>query len=165
MQFRIDDWLVHPQHGVGRVVRKAVKQVGDGHGREYYEIAISAGTVWVPVEGTASGLRRLTSKADLGRYRGLLSGRPNPLASDSRECKVAVAERMRDSSLQARCEVLRDLAAHGWEKPLNETIGALLRGVRQALVAEWAAAEGLSQDDAFLEVDTLLAKGKKAFGH
>jgi RNA polymerase-interacting CarD/CdnL/TRCF family regulator len=144
------------------VVRKSKREFG-GPSREYYEIAIPTGTVWVPVEGTPSGLRKLTEKGDLGRYRGLLSGRPKALASDNKERKNALLERMKDSSMQARCEVLRDLAALGWDKPLNESISSLWRTVRQLLGAEWAAADGLTFDDALLEVDALLAKGKKAY--
>ena len=128
MRFRANECLVHPQHGVGRVVKLEMRQFGPGVRQEYSEIAIPTGPVWVPFDGPASGLRRLTAKGDLGRYRGVLRGRPTPLAADHKQRQIALVERLRESSFQARCEVVRDLTAHGWGKPLNESGGNILMG-------------------------------------
>ncbi len=161
MEYRVNDLVVHPQHGVGRVVKLETRQFGPGTKQRYYEISIPTGTIWVPVEGPPNGLRRLTSKGELGRYRGLLRSRPTPLASDHRQRQLALVERLRESSLQARCEVVRDLTAHSWNKPLNESSGTLLRNARQVLCAEWAAAEGLSLAEAAHEIEALLVEGRK----
>lgn len=161
MGYRVDDWVVHPQHGVGRVVKLEVRQFGPGTKQRYYEISIPTGTIWVPVDGPPNALRRLTSKGELGRYRGLLRSRPTALASDHRQRQLALVERLRESSLQARCEVVRDLTAHSWLKPLNESSGTLLRNARQVLCAEWAAAEGLSLAEAAHEIEALLVEGRK----
>jgi hypothetical protein len=85
------------------------------------------------------------------------------MSKDNKERKAELSDRMKDTSFAARCEVLRDLAALGWDKPLNESIGALMRSVRQVLGTEWAAAEGASLDDALVEVDGLLATGKRTY--
>jgi RNA polymerase-interacting CarD/CdnL/TRCF family regulator len=162
MQIRVNDWVVHPHHGVGQVVKLETREFGPGTRRRYYEIAIPTGTIWVPVEGPPSGLRRLTAKSDLARYRGLLRSRPTPLATDHRQRQNDLVERLKVSSLQARCEVVRDLTAHSWGKPLNESSGALLRSARHVLCAEWAAAEGLSLADATQEIEALLLEGRRA---
>jgi CarD family transcriptional regulator len=164
MRFRANDLIVHPQHGVGRVVKLESREFGQGKRQEYYEIAIPTGTVWVPVEGPAHGLRKLGSKADLGRYRSVLRSRPTPLSPDHKQRQIALVERLRESSFQARCEVVRDLTAHSWEKPLNESSGNLLRSARQVLCAEWAAAEGLTLAEATREVEALLLEGKETYG-
>lgn len=163
MLIKVNDWVVHPQHGVGRVVRLEMREFGPGTKRRYYEIAIPTGTIWVPVEGPVSGLRKLTSKSDLGKYRGLLRSRPTPLASDHRQRQIALVERLKESSFQSRCEVVRDLTAHSWQKPLNESSGVLLRSARHVLCAEWAAAEGLSLADATQEIEALLLEGRKTY--
>ena len=164
MRFRANDWLVHPQHGVGQVVRLETRRFGPGTSLEYYEIAIPTGTVWVPVSGPANGLRKLTPKGDLGRYRGVLKGRPTPLTADHKQRRIVLVERSKESSFQARCEVVRDLTAHGWDKPLNESSGNLLRNARLVLCAEWAAAEGLSLAEAACEVEALLLEGRETYG-
>jgi hypothetical protein len=59
--------------------------------------------------------------------------------------------------------LVRDLTAHGWNKPLNESYGATLRNVRQALCTEWAAAEGVTVESATMEIDALLQECKVNF--
>ena len=163
MSILIDDWVVHPQCGVGRVVKMETRQFGPGTEKRYYVIDIPKGTVWVPVDGHPSGLRKLTAKAELAKYRGILRSRPTPLAADHRQRQLSLAERLKESSFKARCEVVRDLTAHSWHKPLNESSGTLLRAAHGVLCAEWAAAEGLTLNEATQEVETLLLEGRKTY--
>jgi RNA polymerase-interacting CarD/CdnL/TRCF family regulator len=163
MAIKVNDLVVHPRHGVGRVVKMEARRFDAGPERQYYQFAIPTGTVWVPVEGTPSGLRQLTAKGDLNRYRDLLRSRPTPLIADYRQCQMALAERLKKSSFKARCELVRDLTAHSWYKALNESSGAILRSTRQALCMEWAAAEGVSLDEATHEVMALLNEGRRTY--
>ena len=163
MAIKVNDWAVHPRHGVGRVVKLETRRFGAGPERQYYQLAIPTGTVWVPVEGSTSGLRQLTAKGDLARYRGLLRSRPTSLAADHRQRQIALVDRLKESSFEARCELVRDLTAHSWHKALNERSGVMLRSARHALCAEWAAVEGLSLDEATHEVEALLLEGRKTY--
>jgi RNA polymerase-interacting CarD/CdnL/TRCF family regulator len=64
--FEIGERVVHPQHGVGQIVKLENREFDRGHSRRYYEVDIPGGsTVWVPVDQSNSGLRRLASKQDL----------------------------------------------------------------------------------------------------
>jgi RNA polymerase-interacting CarD/CdnL/TRCF family regulator len=164
MRFKRKDWLVHPRFGVGRVDKLEMKQVGQGKRQEYYEIAISTGTVWVPVEGYPSGLRKVTPKNELSRYRDLLRSRPTPLAADHKQRHTTLVERLKESTLQARCEVVRDLMAFRWSKSLNESSSMMLRNTRHFICSEWAVADGLSITEATLEIDSLLLEGKAIYG-
>lgn len=164
MRFSPNDLLVHPQYGVGRVVKLEIKQVGSVTRQEYYEIAISTGTVWVPVEGHLSGLRKVTRKDDLDRYRVLLRSRPTPLAADHKQRHTTLVERLKESTFQAKCEVVRDLMAFQWTHSLNESSSMMLRSAHQFLCSEWAAAEGLSIAEATNEIDALLLDGKETHG-
>lgn len=163
MTIQVNDWVVHPQHGVGRVVNLQTRQFGAGTLRRYYEIALSNGTMWVPVDEAASGLRKLTSRAELPQYRRVLKGRPTPLAGDFRERQIHLSERRKLSSFRSRCELVRDLTAFGWRKPLTESSGTLLRNAQDVLCEEWAVAEGLSALDAAHEVEALLLEGRRLY--
>lgn len=165
MSFAVDDRVVHPQHGVGRVVKLESRRFGAGTAQLYYEIALAKGTIWVPVDHHERGLRPLTSKDELGRYRGLLRSRPAPLAADHRQRQLEVSERLRAGTFRARCEVVRDLSAHGWQKPLCQSSAILLRMAVDALDEEWAAADGLSLSEATRQVQALLLECKQAFQH
>jgi len=163
MTFKVDDWVVHPRHGVGQVVNIEVHQFGSGTTHPYYQIAIPNGTMWVRVDKSPSGLRKVTPRGDLARCREVLKSRPVALMADHRERQVELTDRLRQGSLQARCELVRDLSALGWEKPLNEANAAVSRLATQVLVQEWAMADGVSERDATRDVKGLLKEGKSAY--
>jgi len=165
MTFTVDERVVHPQHGVGRVVKLASRRFDAGTPRMYYEIALVKGTIWVPVADSLGGLRRLTSKDELARCRSLLRSRPMRLAEDHRQRQLEVSDRLKTGTLRVRCEVVRDLTAHGWSKPLCQSSAALLHMAGEALHEEWAAAEGVSVHDAAREIAALLLEGRRAFEH
>ncbi len=160
MQIKVDDWIVHPQHGVGRVVKLESRDFGSGTEQRYYEIEIPTGTIWVPVEGKQNRLRKITSKSELARYRKVLRTRPAPLAADHRQRQAALLERLKIGSFKAHCELLRDLHAHNKHKPLNESSGALLKRMHSMVCHEWAMAAELSLSEASEEIEELLLQGR-----
>jgi RNA polymerase-interacting CarD/CdnL/TRCF family regulator len=165
MTFAVHDRVVHPSHGIGTVVRLATRQFDAGATRLYYEIALNKGTIWVPADGDAGGLRLLTAKGDLARYRSLLSSRPAALAVDHRQRQLEVSERLKGGTLRARCEVVRDLTAYSWKKPLCQSSAVLLRKAQEALDEEWAAAAEVPVHEVARQVQALLLEGRRAFEH
>jgi CarD family transcriptional regulator len=165
MVYQIDDRVVHPTYGVGRIVALVNKRF-EAEARQFYEVAIERSTVWVPVDdsrqGNGHGLRPLTPKADLHRYRRLLQSSPKPLTPDSRQRKLDLQDRLRLGTFEAMCEAVRDLTARGWSKPLSEADTALLRKAREGLCQEWAAAADVSVVQATAEVNALLQAGRRA---
>ncbi len=157
MRFKVGDCVVHPSHGVGRIVRLEMQRFMAAEGQLFYEITTSKSTVWVPVDaGPDGGLRRLSSKQELAQCRRLLQKAPARLEPDHRKRQVELAARLRGGSFQTLCEVVRDLTARGRLKPLNEADSTALRRARAALLQEWAAALGVSLAEATAEVDGLL---------
>jgi len=163
MRYSAGDRIVHARHGVGRIVGLQNRSFGEEGPREYYEIAIAGGTVWVPAEGASQALRKVTPRSELPKYRGLLRSQPVAIAADTKALRLELVDRRLEPSFRARCELVRDLTAHGWNKPLNESSGAILRVVRHALCSEWAVAEGVTVEVATKEVEALLLEGKAAF--
>ena len=163
MTFKVNDWVVHPQHGVGQIEKLELRQFGSRTEQMYYEISIPDGTIWVQVEGSSCGLRKVITRRDLAKYRDLLRSRPTPLNENHRQRQIEIAERLRQGSFQARCEVVRDLSALGWYKPLGEGNATLLRVAHQKLNEEWAMADGVSLSEATSEVKALLQEGKQRY--
>lgn len=163
MRYAVDDQLVHPQHGVGRVVKLENRRIGDAAPCLYYEITLARGTLWVQVEDPPKGLRRLTSKGDLPQYRGILRGRPTALAKDYRQRQLDLSERLREGSFRARCEIVRDLNAQRWVKPLTEGSAVLFRAAHEMVHAEWAAAAEVTPAQAAQEIEDLLLEGRQRY--
>lgn len=162
MEFKIGDYVVHPQYGVGQVVKMDERQFEPGTKLRYYEILIPGSTVWVPMDLSTSGLRRLTVQSEIAHCRKILEARPLPLTEDVRFRQSSLAARLRQGTIRAQCEVVRDLYAHGEHRSLNGTIGLLYKAARDVLCQEWAAVEGVTLAEATREIDLLLEKSRYA---
>ena len=75
MKFEIGDKVVHPQHGVGYIEGMEEKQFDTSTARMYYVVSIPDTTLWVPVDFSSSGLRKVGSKKEIEECRKILSFR------------------------------------------------------------------------------------------
>jgi len=162
MEFKIGDRVVHPQHGVGHVVKIDERQFEPGAKLRYYEISIPGSTVWVPMDLSVSGLRKLTVRSEITHCRRILGSRPAPLTEDARFRQAELAARLKKGTIRTQCEVVRDLFAWGEHRSLNGTIGTFYKAAREVLCQEWAAVEGVALAEATHEIDILLEKSRQA---
>ena len=163
MDFRTGDDVVHPNYGVGSIVRLEERELAASGMRWYYVLAIGTSTVWMPMQADGSTtLRAVTRKQDLEQYRAVLSSRPVLLDRDYKKRRLDLIERLTHSSFRVMCEIVRDLSALGWDKPMGETDASLLKKVQDNLRREWAAATGQSPQEAIQEVEALLKAGRVA---
>jgi CarD family transcriptional regulator len=159
--FEIGDRVVHPQHGVGQIVKLEDREFERGDARRYYEIHIPGGsTVWVPVDLSNSGLRRLAQKSDLVRCREILQARPLPLTDDGRLRQSTLVAHLKQGTLAAQCEVVRDLSAFVAHKPAYGTITAFLETMLRVLCQEWAIVQEVTMSEAMAEISVLLEQNK-----
>jgi len=164
MKFNIGDRVVHPQHGVGFVADLEEKQFEPDNSRLYYVVSIPDTTLWVPVDLHISGLRKLSVKSELEHCRQVLQSAPLALKPD-RSLLSNLAGHIRKGTIIAHCEVVRDLAAFSWRKPLYGPIADFQRTVLNVLCQEWALIEEVSQVEASHEISVLLKKGRLAHEH
>lgn len=161
MKFAIGDKVVHPQHGVGFVSGLEEKQFEPSAARMYYVVSIPDTTLWVPVDLSTSGLRKLGLKNELDKCRQVLQDTPQAL-KPGRELLSNLSARIKEGTIIAQCEVVRDLIAFGRQKPLYGPLADFQRMVLNVLCQEWAVVKGVSQADASHEINTLMKKGKAA---
>jgi RNA polymerase-interacting CarD/CdnL/TRCF family regulator len=164
MKFSIGDRVVHPQQGVGYVAKLEEKQFEPNKPRMYYVILIPDTTVWVPVDLTTSGLRKLSVRSELEQCRLVLQSAPNPLTPD-RGLLSSLIDHINQGTITAHCEVVRDLNAFGWHKPLYGAMAEFQRVIMNVLSQEWAIVEGISLVEAAHEISVLLKKGRTANDH
>jgi RNA polymerase-interacting CarD/CdnL/TRCF family regulator len=162
MSFKVGDRVIHPRHGLGQVTSLAVKQFVEGEKRPFYEISFPGSTLWVPLNLTTSGIRKLTVKSEIASCRRVLKAPAESLKEDFRLRQIELNDHLKEGTLTARCEVVRDLTAYGWHKPLNGSIAAFLQTTLEVLYQEWAAVEGITPVEAATEIQSLLEKGKLA---
>lgn len=164
MEFRSGDDVVHPNYGVGNIIRLEDRQLAESETRQYYVLAFGKTTVWTPVQTSGpSPLRPVTAQQDLDRYRTLLKGRPTTLDRDYKKRRLDIQEQLAQGSFQVICEVVRDLTALGWYRPISGIDASVLQRVRAELWQEWAVSTGQSLPDAIQEVNALLEAGEHAY--
>jgi RNA polymerase-interacting CarD/CdnL/TRCF family regulator len=164
MEFQSGDDVVHPSYGVGSVVRVEERRLAEENARRYYMIIFGKTTAWLPVEtAVASGLRPVTPPCDLDRYRTLLKGRPTELDRDHKKRRLDINEQLMHGSFQIVCEVVRDLTARGWYRPLTGLDASMLSKVRATLCEEWATASSQPLPAATYEVNALLEAGEQTY--
>jgi RNA polymerase-interacting CarD/CdnL/TRCF family regulator len=164
MSFAVGSRVVLPVFGLGHIAGLVAKSFSGAQEQQYYEVTVQQSTVWVLTSTAAGrGMRSVTPKAQLDRYRRVLRSRPAPLTADHRQRQMELANRLKIGLFQDTCEIVRDLSARGWTKPLNETDSSALRKAREGLHQEWAAADGVPVAQAAEEVNALLLASKKAF--
>lgn len=163
LKFNIGDRVVHPQQGVGYVAKLEEKQFEPNHPRMYYVILIPDTTVWVPVDLPTSGLRKLSARGELDQCRQVLQGAPHPLTPDKGLLGSLIVQ-INQGTIAAHCEVVRDLTAFGWHKPLYGAMAEFQRVIMNVLSQEWAVVEGVSVIEASHEISTLLKKGRATYG-
>jgi CarD family transcriptional regulator len=163
MPFKIGDRVVHPHHGVGTITNVANKQFGPGNPRGYYEISMVDATLWVPVDEPRLGLRGLTSKNDLTRCAQILQGAPSATDLDPRKLREELSRHLRDGTIASQCEVVRDVTALGWKKPLLGAMADLRRVAFNVLCQEWAAVAEVSVSEATHQINGYLSAGKQTY--
>lgn len=162
MTFKNDDRVIHPQHGVGQVVKLEERQFEPGAMRQYYEISIrEGGTIWVPTDLAVSGLRKLAKKSEIDRCREILVSRPVPLTDDVRTRQSNLASRLKQGTIQTQCEVVRDLFAYGEHKSLYGSMAGFFKQTQNVLCQEWSIVEGVTLSEAVHEVNSLLEKSRR----
>jgi CarD family transcriptional regulator len=159
MQFKVSDVVVHPAYGIGHIVKIKEKQFSKKNvARLYYQITMpNRNTMWTPVEDQVSnGLRLVTAKSDLDRYRTLLKSRPVIPEKQRLPRYLELVSRLKQGSFKVTCEVVRDLTVSGWQKPLGVTARTILQKTQRRLCQEWAAAADISIAEATKEIGSLL---------
>ncbi|HEX9922511.1 MAG TPA: CarD family transcriptional regulator [Anaerolineae bacterium] len=157
MLFNVGDFIVHPVYGVGHLVKIEERQFSKEAASLYYQISWPKRQVWIPVAAQkAGGLRLVTARRELDRYRTVLKGQPTLLSKNYYQRRQELLNCLDQGSFQSVCEVVRDLTARSRHKRLSRTDGDTLRQTRQALCHEWATAAGLSRTEASQEIDALL---------
>jgi RNA polymerase-interacting CarD/CdnL/TRCF family regulator len=85
------------------------------------------------------------------------------LDRDHKKRRLDLNEQLTHGSFQIVCEIVRDLTALGWYRPLAGVDASLLSRVRECLWQEWAVSTGRPLPDVIQEVTALLQTGEQTY--
>lgn len=136
-RFKIGDWIVHYNFGVGKVEDIVEKGVGSEK-QTYYKISTSKIDYWLPMDNQdIEYVEPIHSKQDFENALKILSQAPQPIDTQIRSRKNIVHERRLDNSLEGRASLLRDLHCRNKIQKLNYGEKEVLANIRQTFISEW----------------------------
>jgi RNA polymerase-interacting CarD/CdnL/TRCF family regulator len=153
------DLVVHQVHGVGHVV--AIEEMdfsGKNHSL-FYRVGFDKTTIWIQVQNDR-GIRAVTARADLPRYRNVLESPPVALNPNFHLRQKELENRLQNRSFGILCEVVRDLNALKRVKVLNNYERDLFRRTIGSLQQEWAISSGVRLDESSRLIDDMLEKSR-----
>jgi len=144
--FQKGEWIVHPQHGVGQVMRVEGKTI-DGITQDYIRMDGKKYEWWISAT-QADMLRRITKPATFKRALRELSKLPEKLPDDD-NTRLDMIQKVRTSgSLQAICRLLRDLTFWAENNRLHIRDKQAILGLKESLLREWEVVLEVSRSDA-----------------
>ena len=156
MNFHTGDMVMHWTYGIGQIVNLEERALS-GSKMLYYTVHVQDMTVWVPADNkVASRLRSPTPKLKFQQILMILSEPSDPLPGDRLERKTHLQERMKDSSVESLCQVIRDLSAYQTVRPLNDHDTTVLKHCLKTLLGEWEFVLSVTHAQANLELHRLL---------
>lgn len=161
MQFSINDKVIHPNHGAGKIT--GIQQRGPAQEvRSYYVIEIPGQrlTVYVPSNRMEQiGVRQAMPLDNLPGVLDMLQSHADQLPTDHQQRQVGIGEKLDTGRVLQLAEVVRDLTWHRRETHLTKKDTELLKRGRDLLAAELALAADTEVAEANRVIDAALAIG------
>jgi CarD family transcriptional regulator len=164
MQFAINDKVIHPRHGAGRIT--GIQQRGSSDkASSYYVIHIPAQrlTVYVPCQQVEQiGVRPAISSAKVPRLLDTLKSAPDCLQDDVEERQKGLQAKLGMGYVLQVAEVVRDLTWRRCQSHLTRKDSEYLSRGREWLAAEIALASDGEISEANKAIDAALAAGMES---
>jgi len=164
MQFSVDDKVIHPAHGAGRIT--GIEQRGQvSEGTSYYVIEIPAQrlTLHVPSQRMEqSGIRPIMTPGKLPGVLAMLRSQADLLPDNAGERQEGMGEKLDTGRALQLAEVVRDLTWHRRRAHLTKKDTDQLNRGRALLAAEMALASDTEIAEATRAIDAALAAGMES---
>ena len=161
MQFAVDDKVIHPRHGAGRIT--GIQQKGPiDELKSYYVIYVPGQrlTVYVPLQQMEqNGVRLAMSPAKMPSVLDTLKSAPHRLEDDLKEREGRLWAKLGTGYAVQMAEVVRDLTWRRRQSHLTRKDSEYLSRGREWLAAEMAMVADGELSDANRAIDTALAVG------
>lgn len=149
-QYAINDTIVHPTHGIGRIAGVKHEELVEGFEHFYMlEMPEKNMTIHIPMRKMENvGVRATMSKSDFPQVLEALRSEPTALSDDYKTRQKDIRERLSGGLLVDIAEVVRDLAQREKEVRLTKADSDLLSRGYSLLIAEISVIQDMDPDSA-----------------
>ncbi|MEM7238810.1 MAG: CarD family transcriptional regulator [Pseudomonadota bacterium] len=158
VEFRANDYVVYPAHGVGRIVSIETQEIA-GMKLELFVISFEKDkmTLRVPIAKAAStGMRSLSSPDIVGQALETLKGRAKVKRAMWSRRAQEYEQKINSGDLISIAEVVRDLYRAGDQPEQSYSERQLYEAALERLTREVAAVERMDEIKASAKVDAVL---------
>ena len=158
--FRPNDFVVYPAHGVGKIVEIATKTILNKK-KKYYvvELINTRMRVMVPVDNAETiGLRHIMDKKQIPKISKLLQ---EDYVEQEEDWKIRYQNnltKVKSGSITAVAEVCRNLYKRARDKELSVMERKLYESAYSLMINEVALAKGITAEDASNMISDILSK-------
>jgi CarD family transcriptional regulator len=159
-EFRPNDYVVYPAHGVGRIVSVEVQEIA-GMQLELFVISFEKDkmTLRVPTAKASSvGMRSLSSPDIVGQALNTLKGRARVKRAMWSRRAQEYEQKINSGDLVMIAEVVRDLYRADDQPEQSYSERQLYEAAFERLTREVAAVEAIDEDKAAKRLDEVLVK-------
>ena len=161
--FQIDDFVVYPSHGVGRIIDEEVQNVA-GFELKMFVLSFEKDkmTLKVPKDKIVStGMRKLSSPNIIGKALQVIGGKAKVKRAMWSRRAQDYEQKINSGELILIAEVVRDLHRNDEQREQSYSERQLYEAALERLTSEIAAVEGAGEQKAQEKVDKVL-EGKAA---
>ena len=161
--FQINDFVVYPSHGVGRIVNEEVQNIA-GFELKMYVLTFDKDkmTLKVPKDKIAStGMRKLSSANTIGKALQVIGGKAKVKRAMWSRRAQDYEQKINSGELILIAEVVRDLHRNDEQREQSYSERQLYEAALERLTREIAAVDGSGEKKAQEKVDKVL-DGKAA---
>ncbi|MYA87984.1 MAG: CarD family transcriptional regulator [Boseongicola sp. SB0662_bin_57] len=158
MEFRPNDYVVYPAHGVGQIVSIEEQEIA-GHNLELFVISFAKDkmTLRVPTNKAAHvGMRTLSSPDVVSQAMTTLKGKARVKKAMWSRRAQEYEQKIHSGDLVAIAEVVRDLHRANDQREQSYSERQLYEAALERLTREVAAVSGADEADAQRQVDEVL---------
>ena len=164
IEFEVDDHVVYPHHGAGKVLKKEVKKVF-GEEREYLTIKIlhNEMTVMVPCENAQlAGLRRVIDDVTVKKVLAVLEDKVSEMPKNWNRRFKHNRDKIKTGDIYELAEVVRNLAIREHHKGLSTGEKQMFTRAKKIMASELMYALEKDEEAAEAFLDDLLLESAGA---
>lgn len=163
-QFKINDYVVYPTHGVGKISNEETQTIGGFELRVFViEFEKEKMTLRVPVNrAAAAGLRHISGQDELTKAFTTLKGRAKKGRGMWSRRAQEYEAKINSGDIVSIAEVVRDLHRNVDQAERSYSERIIYESALGRLVGELAAAKSIASQDAESELLSLLKKHEAA---
>jgi CarD family transcriptional regulator len=156
MKLKVNDYVVHSAHGVGKIKGLASK-VLRGEKRIFFRIETDMLTYWLPVvESQSNRIRLVRAPSTFSNAVSVIRKKPKTMDNFFRARIKHIQDEIAKCSVSCNAILIRDMNGRNVNKGLHMNENRILDRLKSQFVNEWSVSAHIEKSVAEIKLETAL---------